>query len=165
MNWDAIGAAAETLGAIGVIVTLGYLAIQVRQNTKTLKAQIHESMTTGYLSIVEIGAANAKVLSAGVKASPEEFASFSDEEKTIFLATIYAIFKHYELMHMQHERGLIDNESWEAWSVQIRMEFHQPGVQMWWTMRRATFIKSFREYLESSTPPDAPTMVDLMERS
>jgi len=30
MNWDAIGAISEVLGAFAVFVTLGYLAIQVR---------------------------------------------------------------------------------------------------------------------------------------
>ncbi len=165
MNWDAIGATAEALGAIAVVVTLGYLAIQVKQNTSALKAQIHESMTSGYISIVEIAAANPKAYAAGLKASAEEFSSFSDEDKTIFLGTVYVTFMHFEKLFMQHERGLIDDESWEAWSEPIRMEFHQPGVQMWWTMRRAGFIKSFREYLESSSPPDVPSMVDLMRRS
>ena len=38
MNWDAIGACAEVVGAIGVVVSLVYLAIQVRSNTSALKA-------------------------------------------------------------------------------------------------------------------------------
>ena len=33
MNWDAIGAIGEIVGATGVIVTLIYLAVQIRQNT------------------------------------------------------------------------------------------------------------------------------------
>ncbi len=36
MNWEAIGAVGEMIGAIGVIVTLGYLAFQIRQNTQQL---------------------------------------------------------------------------------------------------------------------------------
>ena len=32
MNWDAIGAIGEILGAIVVIATLGYVAVQIRQN-------------------------------------------------------------------------------------------------------------------------------------
>ena len=35
MNWEAIGAVGEILGAIGVIATLGYLAAQIRQNTRS----------------------------------------------------------------------------------------------------------------------------------
>jgi hypothetical protein len=37
MNWEAIGAVGETLGAAGVIITLVYLATQLRQNTRALR--------------------------------------------------------------------------------------------------------------------------------
>jgi hypothetical protein len=49
MNWDAIGAIAELLGAIGVIASLIYLATQIRQsreqmfeNTRALQAGTHQ---------------------------------------------------------------------------------------------------------------------------
>jgi hypothetical protein len=32
MNWDALGAIAEMIGAAGLVVTLGYLAIQIRRS-------------------------------------------------------------------------------------------------------------------------------------
>jgi len=35
MNWDAIAAIAEVVGAISVVVTLAYLATQIRQNTQS----------------------------------------------------------------------------------------------------------------------------------
>lgn len=36
MNWDAIGAIGEIIGAIAVVVSLVYLAIQIRQNTQQI---------------------------------------------------------------------------------------------------------------------------------
>ena len=39
MNWDALGAIAELLGAIAVFLTLAYLTVQVRQNSKALELQ------------------------------------------------------------------------------------------------------------------------------
>ena len=36
MNWEAIGAIGELLGGAGVILTLVYLAFQIRQNTRQL---------------------------------------------------------------------------------------------------------------------------------
>jgi len=36
MNWDAIGAIAELLGAVGVIASLVYLATQIRQSREQL---------------------------------------------------------------------------------------------------------------------------------
>ena len=41
MNWEAFGAIGEGVGAIGVILTLGFLALQIRQNTKGLVAEMN----------------------------------------------------------------------------------------------------------------------------
>jgi len=37
MNWDAIGAVSEMIGALAVVMSLVYLAFQIRQNTKQLE--------------------------------------------------------------------------------------------------------------------------------
>ena len=37
MNWDALSAIAELLGAAGVVVTLLYLSRQVRENTASVR--------------------------------------------------------------------------------------------------------------------------------
>ena len=37
MNWEAIGALAELAGAAGVVLTLVYLSVQLRQNTRAIQ--------------------------------------------------------------------------------------------------------------------------------
>ncbi len=44
MNWEAVGAIAETLGAIAVIVSIAYLAMQVRQTRLQLQAQAEDNI-------------------------------------------------------------------------------------------------------------------------
>ena len=39
MNWDAISAAAEVIGAGAVVITLVYLAIQTRDNVRIERAR------------------------------------------------------------------------------------------------------------------------------
>ena len=46
MNWDAIGAIGELAGAIGVIITLVYLSLQIRSSTKATESQIHVSLSS-----------------------------------------------------------------------------------------------------------------------
>ena len=53
MNWDAIGAIAETLGAAGVIITLAYLAVQVRQNSRLLERSAEATRVTADDAVVE----------------------------------------------------------------------------------------------------------------
>ncbi len=49
MNWDAIGAIAELLGAIGVILTLVYLATQIRQNTESSRTTAEVSFGQDFI--------------------------------------------------------------------------------------------------------------------
>ena len=46
MNWEAIGAVGEIGGAAGVIITLVYLAIQVRSSAKATESQVHASLSS-----------------------------------------------------------------------------------------------------------------------
>ena len=44
MNWEAIGAVAEFVGAVAVVITLIYLISQLRQNTKALRSSSYGSI-------------------------------------------------------------------------------------------------------------------------
>ena len=46
MNWEAIGAIGEIVGAVAVVITLLYLASQTRQNTKATHAQATASVAS-----------------------------------------------------------------------------------------------------------------------
>ena len=45
MNWEAIGAIGEIVGAAAVVLTLGYLAIQVRIGSKSTESQVHAALS------------------------------------------------------------------------------------------------------------------------
>lgn len=44
VNWDAIGAVGEILGAIAVVATLGYLAIQTRHNVAATQTNTRQAI-------------------------------------------------------------------------------------------------------------------------
>ena len=39
LSWDAVGAIAESVGAVAVLLTFAYLAVQIRQNAQSLDRQ------------------------------------------------------------------------------------------------------------------------------
>ena len=78
MNWDALGAIAELLGAIAVFLTLAYLTVQVRQNSKALElqnqfsaAQIMQSRTDTVMSFCGTVASNEELLQAASLATSD----------------------------------------------------------------------------------------------
>lgn len=44
MNWNAIGAIGEVISALGFVFTLAYLAVQIRQNTESVKVSTVQAM-------------------------------------------------------------------------------------------------------------------------
>ncbi len=75
MNWEAIGAIGELLGAVAVVLTLAYLAVQVRQNSENLNQNTRaviaatevaggEQVLQGQLPVAE-NAELAEILLAG----------------------------------------------------------------------------------------------------
>ena len=50
MNWDAIGAVGEIIGALAVVFSIAYLAIQIRQNAKSLQSTVEQSISNQFSS-------------------------------------------------------------------------------------------------------------------
>jgi hypothetical protein len=70
MNWEALGAIGELVGAIVVVGTLIYLTIQLKENNKNLKVHSlsetfrgREEMTRELQSQVGIGGIFVKIIS------------------------------------------------------------------------------------------------------
>ena len=61
MNWEAIGALSEFVGAIAVVITLVYLAIQIRQNTRAIRLDTGHDITEEYRDIFALMAENREL--------------------------------------------------------------------------------------------------------
>ena len=162
MTLEQLGNVFQIVGTVCVIASLIFVGAQVRQNTKATRIQVQENMTRGCIAVVKMLIDNAELFTRGIVATRESFRSFSEPDKLTFISMLFAAFKLFENVHSQHERGFIDRESWAAWSENMLMHFNQPGVQMWWSLRKGSFRPSFRKFLESSAAPKVPTTVDVL---
>jgi hypothetical protein len=163
MTLSDLGNISEFVGAIGVIASLIYVGLEVRRNTKALRAQAQETVVAGYLESINMISEHADVMAKCFRSSYEEFLTYPEGEKTIFFGVIFGFFKHFEQVHAQYRRGLIDEQEWSSWSEHIRMQFHQPGPQWWWAMRRTAFVESFREFLENSSRPEMKPLTEILQ--
>jgi len=55
MNWDAIGAAGEVLGAIAVFVTLVYLATQIRHAREESRRALSQARSEANRELIALG--------------------------------------------------------------------------------------------------------------
>lgn len=87
MNRDAIGATGEVLGAVAALVTLIYLAAQIKQNTLALESSAvqaaHENIANCYSSTQS----DPKLLEISTEGM-REYSSLSEIEKSQFIAMV-----------------------------------------------------------------------------
>ena len=67
MNWEAIGAIGEFVGALAVVLTLGYLALQVRQNTTGMRVAAKLEITKQFADYTDLLLLNPELLKLNTK--------------------------------------------------------------------------------------------------
>ena len=138
------------ISGIAVLVSLVYLASQVRQSAHATRSQIHQNILTGWLGVGTLVTQNANAFAAGIASTDQSFSAMSDADKLTYMATIFFYFKHFENSYLQYREGLVRPEDWAAWTNQMFMYWRMPGVQHWWKIRRETFSPAFVSFIETS---------------
>ena len=159
---ETISALAQLVAAIGVIASLFYLGAQIRQNTLSQRSVVVDSLTQSLIHLLGQQAMNPELMRAFVSAT-EDWHGATETDRLHAVAMVFNTFKLFENAWFQQRQGTLDREQWEAWDLHARVYYHRPGVQTWWSMRRAMFAQGFREYLESTTPvTDLPPVTELI---
>jgi hypothetical protein len=126
MNWDALGAIAELLGAIAVVATLAYLSVQLRQNTasvRTSSAAAHSEAMRSLNIAVAQDAELVRLYWAGLA----NRAALTDEDRRRFDFLIGATTQGMEQMWRFHEEGVIDDGAWLGQQAALSWMAHEPG--------------------------------------
>ncbi|MGE0621088.1 MAG: hypothetical protein AB7I04_23925 [Pseudomonadales bacterium] len=160
--WEAVGAVGEVLGALGVIVTLGYLAVQIRQNTLAMEegrrlalAQAYQQRADG-LSMMMVEAANGpigaiivKLTSAGYPENIDALQTLTAEERGRFRQWQIAQQTHWDNIYQQYQQGFVDDEYYEeAFKDRLRRL-----IPVWRALGLTQARSSFKAEMDRLSPP------------
>jgi len=128
MNWDAIGAVGEIIGAVVVVFSLLYLAIQVRQANALARGQTHQRM---------VEQAQQEVYKGFVE-EPAIFQSFykpeplTEQEWIRLSGWLLGAMRQREFEWFQKQDGNIDEELWDAYRKVITIHLGTQRTRKWW---------------------------------
>ena len=125
MNWDAIGAIGEVAGAVGVIITLLYLSIQIRQNSKMMQANSKQSIADASQQLIYHTKDEAEIMEKFIFTEGE--LTPIEHRKAWFL--MRAMLRGYESQVFQYELGLMDESEWNYLKNVILETTGETGVE------------------------------------
>ncbi len=143
MNWEAIGAIGELLGAVGVIATLGYLAFQIRQNTRQMQASAANASAIALRDARRSVYESAEVTEIWLKGQshPDELSENDFYRfRTIMQNAIDSIWD----IHSQTKMTDLSIEIWESHGVTVVERIvASPGGRRIWTQFRNSYPNEF----------------------
>ena len=153
---DALGNIGDFVGGIAVIVTLIYLAVQVRHNTRSTRLA---SMQSTMLAAQNVGIlpAQDRDLARVVRVGLTTPDALDDDEFQQFRYFLMSMLRVHEDMFVQHRAGVVDDETWMARSSSLRTIFSMPGGRKVWDASTA-YRKDFRAWMESELGHDSPAV-------
>ena len=164
MNWDALGAIGEIVGAAGVIVSLLYLASQVRNNSRQLRhasAQAVLDKLNGLIGQLAFTAGAGDIWTRGLSGLD---ALNDDEELVRFSSMLLQAFWAYEEVLHYRRAGLIEDWAWTHARAPVEHFMRTPGFQEWWKLRKDWFGEDFQAFVGDRIPESTGALVEDFKR-
>jgi hypothetical protein len=160
VNWEAIGAVGEIVGAIAVVATLAYLAKQIQANSRTSEIQSRVSAQHTYVDFLAQLIASPE-LDDVFKRGRENFAALRTEEQSRFTNLALQYFANVSSGHYQYSEGVLSDDGWYEHRAVLRYWTSGSGVQDWWkSIGQYFFPPEFRAVVEAEVKRAQTTDAD-----
>ena len=149
LNWNAIGAVGEILGAIAVFVSLLYLAFQVRHNTVAQQSSTHHQFVTTQMTANQAISGSAEVCELIDRAN-KDFAGINSAE---LIRLTYVFYDHLNQWHFafdSQQKGLLEPDAWrkndKGYTYVAKTT---PSFCEFWLMHRDLFFGLFKAHVDN----------------
>ena len=147
-----LGNYGEFVGAIAVVITLGYLAVQIRQNTRTMETTTLRSMQ----DVVLLTEKNERYISYLLKAQRGE--PLTEEERAHMVERFLTIMRTFERIWLEHKLGAVSSAMFAQHLDLLRWAMSVPIARDMWVYIAQTFDPGFRDTVDDEVlANDAPT--------
>src|SRR5947209_16919338 len=127
MDLQVLVALAEIVSAFAVFLTLIVLVISIRQNTRSQKALVVDSLAAAITSI-NVPAMESPALGSALAKATADWSSASREERIIAHYFLFSLFKLLENAWYQQKTGVLDRGNWLGWESLLRKYCHAEVV-------------------------------------
>jgi len=156
MNWDAIGAIGEIVGAIAVIATLVYLARQMSQSVDLARSSQNRGLMESYESYNELILGNPEV--AELLAKLENRASEVSQADNIQIRHLaYRLANIYASAQLTYSNGQLRAEEFAMYKMDLpNVLDHYPGLLPYFMdiLRRYPAFQEFEIYAHLNAKVD-----------
>jgi hypothetical protein len=159
MSLDALGNIGDFVGGLGVVITLIYLAVQIRQNTATVRASGSASHNEGFNSVFLLLSQDNDARDIYFRGLVDYEALSAEQQLHFDLLAIYILQSILGSFYL-HREGAISDDAWQDALFWLSSVTSQPGFHSMWEKWRSRVPPGLRKFVDgtltSTSAPGAP---------
>jgi hypothetical protein len=155
MNWEAVAAISELVGAAGVIASLIYLSIQIRHNSRQVDEQTR-ALNAASLEAIEAAfsrwrqpIASSEQAASVWRRCLEDFESLSADEQTQASAMLQELCWSWVTTLFRTTSGDFTGMDAEVGIKNLLAVLRNPGARQWWDQNSEEYPDNFVALVES----------------
>ena len=148
MNWDAYGAVGEVVGAIAVVVSVAYLAVQIRRQTDQARLAATRDIGDQRNDLLHLLIEDSEVANLYLKAV-NDYDSLPNNDRIRMTFLFQQLMRLAEQQHLHVKQGNIDPAYFDSMDRTYFEWLTFPGTQQWWTGSKEFFEPEFRERIDT----------------
>ena len=147
MDITTLAAWGEFIGGIGVIASLIYLASQIRQNSRLLRAATTSATTQTRISWIALPAQDpelTRIFYGGLA----DLDSLPETDRRRFELLMTSQFTGNLQEYEFNREGIGSPGTWEQTKMGLHWQLSQAGGQQWWRQWSRVYPQDFREFVD-----------------
>ena len=152
---DLLGNIGDFVGGIGGVITLIYLARQIKQNSASIEATAVQAATSSVADALDSISRDTEVAALYVRGC-NAFASQSTAEKLQYSILMGSILHRFEGLLVIRDRGLVPASAMDGAMNRVRDAFRQEGTLEWWARSKGLFNPMLRDWIEGDVIGKSP---------
>ena len=145
MNIQDLGSLGELIAALATLITLVYLAVQIRANTNSLResnTRVHTDRMIDHSRLIATNQELADIFRRGSK----DIESLTDQERWQFGTYLWSLFIDFQDEFHASKRTSLHDYHWNLQRENMLYYLGKPGIKNWWDALDLNLDPEFVDY-------------------
>ena len=145
--FDTLGNIGDLVGGIGVVITLIYLARQIKHNSASLEANAVQAASHSIAESLDSIMREPDLVALYAKGC-SDYPSLSENERLQYSLLMGSIVHRFEGLLVLRDRGLLPHDAMDGSVNRVRGAFRQSGTLAWWEKGRSGFNPMVQQWID-----------------
>jgi hypothetical protein len=142
MSLEDLGNLGEFISGLAVLISLVYLATQIRQNTRTLRSQAEDESRNQSAHLQEVMVTDRQIAEMMFSGAIDSD-SLDATDRFRFGMLLSNLFMVYENVYLKSNAGMLELDRWPMYERRMAELIRLPGIRAWWDENSGDFQAGF----------------------